>query len=100
MKPEPARYSGILVITSPAHVDTCRRHLEELAGVEVHHWHLESGRIVIVHESDSVTDQEERLIEIRSVPHVILAEPVYHYVDTDPSADESAAGRNPQEQGR
>lgn len=100
MKPESARYSGILVVTSPANVDACRRHLEGLAGVEVHHWHHESGRIVIVHESDSVTDQEQRLVEMRSLPHVILAEPVYHYVDTDPSADDSAADRHPQEQVR
>jgi nitrate reductase NapAB chaperone NapD len=100
MKPESARYSGILVVTAPAHVDACRRALEELRGVEVHHWHGESGRIVVVHESDSVTEQEERLAEMRSLPHVALAEPVYHYVDTDPTADDSAADGPPEEQVR
>jgi len=93
-------YSGILVVVPPLHLDDCRRALDDLPGVEVHHCHAESGRIVVVHESASLEEQEERLLQIRALPNVILAELVYHYLDSEPAAAEPVAARDPQEHGR
>lgn len=91
-------YSGVLVVVPPSHLDECRRALEELSGVEVHHCHAESGRIVVVHESAGLEEQEERLLQIRAIPRVILAELVYHYLDTETVAAEPVV--DPQEHGR
>jgi len=95
-----AHYSGILVVVPPSHIDDCRRALDDLPGVEVHHCHAESGRIVVVHESTNLKEQEERLLQMRALPHVILAEPVYHYLDSEPAAAETVAARDSQERGR
>ena len=91
-------YSGVLVVVPPDHLDECRRTLDQLPGVEVHHCHAESGRIVVVHESASLEEQEERLFQIRALPRVALAELVYHYHDketvaTEPVADSQEHGR-------
>ena len=93
-------YSGILVVVPPSHFDDCRRALDDLPGVEVHHCHAESGRIVVVHESASLEEQEERLLQIRALPNVALAELVYHYLDSESAAAESVTARDPQEHGR
>jgi nitrate reductase NapD len=84
-------YSGVLVVVPPDHLDECRRTLDELPGVEVHHCHAESGRIVIVHESASLEEQEERLLQIRALPRVMLAELVYHYLDKETAATQPVA---------
>jgi len=93
-------YSGILVVVPPSHFDDCRRALDDLPGVEVHHCHAESGRIVVVHESASLEEQEQRLLQIRALPNVALAELVYHYLDSESAAAGPVADRDPQEHGR
>jgi nitrate reductase NapD len=100
MKETSTHYSGILVVAPPIHFDECRRALDDLPGVEVHHGHAESGRIVVVHESASLEEQEERLLQIRALPNVVLAELVYHYLDSEPAAAETAVAPDPQEHGR
>jgi nitrate reductase NapAB chaperone NapD len=75
-------YSGVVIQTTPARVDDCARALDALSGVEVHYRHPGSGRIIAVLESETREGQEERLVRVQSVPGVILAELVYHYVDS------------------
>jgi nitrate reductase NapAB chaperone NapD len=93
-------YSGILVVVPPIHLDDCRRALDDLPGVEVHHVHAESGRIVVVHESASLKEQEERLLQMRALRHVMLAEPVYHYLDSEPADADPATAPDSQERSR
>lgn len=85
-------YSGVLVVVPPDRLDECRLALDELPGVEVHHCHLSSGRIVVVHESASLEEQEERLLQIRALPGVMLAELVYHYLDEETAAAAPVVG--------
>ncbi len=79
----PVQYSGILVITRPSDFESCVRELEALDGIEVHHRDPESGRIIVVQEGSTPEEHENKLIGIRGLPHVILAELVYHLVDSD-----------------
>ena len=50
-------------------------------GVEVHHQDAASGKLVITLEAPSVEMSVEMLRSIRTVSGVLLAEPVYHYLD-------------------
>ena len=76
------QYSGILVRLRPEAFDEGLAALSVLEDVEVHHREPETGRVVVVVESEALAGQEEALHRIRAVPGVVLAEPVYHY---DPS---------------
>ena len=73
------QYSGILVRLRPDDWDTGRRRLAALPDIEVHHEEAETGRIIVVVESDGLSGHENALKAIRDLPGVILAEPVYHY---------------------
>ncbi len=75
------RYSGILIRIPPDEIDECLPALGSLPGVEVHYCHRKSGRVVAVQECRSTESQEEALQRIRSLPRVLTAELVYHFVD-------------------
>jgi len=87
-------YSGILVVTSPDRTDECVRSLDALRDIEVHHRQSETGRIIVVQESETLAAQEDRLLEIRRQPHVILAELVYHYRETNGNTDGQSVDSN------
>jgi len=89
---EPAHYWGVVVIVPPDRVEPCARDLGALAGVEVYHRHPESGRIVVVLEGRAVEEHLETLRRIQAVPDVLVAAPVYHYVDATPEVAKVAAG--------
>lgn len=72
--------SGVLVVTRRESVDRCRRELEALPGVEVHHADAASGRLIVVLESRASEGQEERLRAIQALPTVQLAALVEHRV--------------------
>jgi nitrate reductase NapAB chaperone NapD len=78
---EPAHYSGVVVIVPPDRVETCALDLDALAGVEVYHRHRERGRIVVVLEGRTAEEHLEILRRIHAVPDVLMAAPVYHYVE-------------------
>ena len=84
-------YSGVLVVTRDDALSVCAEAVDALDGVEVHMRHPESARLVAVLEGDSVAGQEERLQQIRSIPGVMLASLVYHYVDENPGVGPEAA---------
>jgi nitrate reductase NapAB chaperone NapD len=78
--------SGILVLADPDEMAECRRDLESLPGVEVHHAHPPSGRMIAVLESTTLAGQEEGLRQIQEMPSVRLAALVEHRVDADDNA--------------
>jgi nitrate reductase NapD len=70
--------SGILVVVPPEYVDASIGTLGHLNGVEVHQCDTETGRIVVTQEAETVQAEVDGLKRIKALPHVILAEMVYH----------------------
>ncbi|NIM00476.1 MAG: nitrate reductase formation protein NapD [Acidobacteria bacterium] len=87
--PLPAHYSGVVIIVPPDRIERCARDIDALSGVEVHYRHPESGRIVVVLEGRNADEHLEMLRTIQAVPGVLVAAPVYHYVDEDPDQEEA-----------
>lgn len=88
--------SGILVVAQPQWLQGVIEALEAQPGIEVHQVDDATGRIVVVQEADGVDAEAEGLERIRALPHVVLAQMVYHYFADDPSIDAfiSGAGRS------
>jgi nitrate reductase NapAB chaperone NapD len=76
-------YSGILVVVDPIEVKSSMDELAELPGVEVHYCEPESGRIIVVQETDTLLAQEEGLRSIQALPRVKMAALVEHRVDRE-----------------
>ena len=75
--------SGILVVAKPDHLPQVLNDLGDLDGVEVHQVDADGGRIVIVQEADDIRAEMAGLRQIKTLPHVIMAEMVYHYIADD-----------------
>ncbi len=71
--------SAILVVTRPEEIDRACEVLEERPGVEVHHVHRETGRLIITQEAETIDDEVDGLGRIQELPFVILAEMVEHH---------------------
>lgn len=78
--------SGILVVAKPEWLAEVVAGLEALPGAEVHQTDPHSGRIVVVQEADDIRAEVEALKRIKALPHVVLAEMVYHYIAEDDTA--------------
>jgi nitrate reductase NapD len=76
--------SGILVVTTPEHIQAVSAQLQELDGIDVHYIDAETGRIVITQEAGTISAEVEGLKRIRALPHIILAEMSCHYFEEDP----------------
>ena len=87
--------SGILVVVSPEHIDSTIAMLNSLPGVEVHHQDSATGRIVVTQEGESVAAEVEGLKRIKALPHVVVAEMVYHYFEADEEMDALEGLRTP-----
>ncbi len=74
-------YSGIVVVTRPLLVGDCQRELERLPGVEVHYCEPQTGRLVVVQETQSAEEQEIGLRRIQALPGVATAALVEHRID-------------------
>lgn len=81
--------SGILVVASPEHQGWVVETLNGLEGVEVHQVDEETGRIIAVQEAADIHAEIESLKRIKALPHVIMAEMVYHYIADDKQAYEA-----------
>jgi nitrate reductase NapD len=81
--------SGVLVVVPAADTAAAVEALGALPGVEVHHTHPETGRIVVTVEAETVPDEVEALQRIKALPGVVLAEMVYHNFEEDPEIIES-----------
>jgi periplasmic nitrate reductase NapD len=73
--------SGIAVMCQPQHVLGVVEALNALEGVEVHQYDDEKGKIVVVQEATDVKSEVEGLKQIKALPHVTVAELVYHYFE-------------------
>lgn len=63
-------FSAILVLSPPEHFSRCLEALAVLPGVEIHHTDQESGRAIVVQESETLQGQEESLRRIQCLPAV------------------------------
>jgi periplasmic nitrate reductase NapD len=75
--------SGILVVVPPEYIDSMIDRLDQLDGIDVHHRDDSTGRIVITQEAEHIRDEVDGLKRIKALPHVILAEMVYHCFEED-----------------
>ncbi len=75
--------SGILVVVPPEHVAASIETLDHLNGIEVHHCDTETGRIIVTQEAETIQAEVDGLKRIKALPHVILAEMVYHCFEED-----------------
>lgn len=80
---EAMNLSGILVIAKPQWQADVVQALNGLEGVEVHQVDEAAGRIVAVQEAADIHAEIEGLKRIKAVPHVVMAEMVYHYIADD-----------------
>ncbi|MGD2137840.1 MAG: chaperone NapD [Gammaproteobacteria bacterium] len=81
--------SGILVIVPTRHVTASIETLGRMEGVDVHHCDPETGRIVVTQEAETVPAEVNGLKRIKGMPHVILAEMVYHCFEEDSDPTEN-----------
>ena len=79
-------YSGLLVITLPGRLDDTIEALEGRAGITVSIRDPDGIRMIVVLEAASRDHLEELHQQVTSLPGVVTALPVVHYVD-DPSRD-------------
>lgn len=75
--------SGILVVVKPETQGQVVAALNALGGVEVHQVDAATGRIVVVQEAEDIHAEIEGIKRIKALPHVIMAEMVYHYLAED-----------------
>jgi len=81
--------SGILVLATPEWRGQVVESLNALEGVEVHQVDEATGRIVAVQEAADIHAEIEGVKRIKALPHVIMAEMVYHYIADDKRTYES-----------
>lgn len=79
--------SGIYVVAKPEWLAGVVAELEALPGVEVHQVDEATGRIVVVQEAADVQAEADGFERIQKLPHVLLAQMVYHYFADDPNID-------------
>jgi nitrate reductase NapD len=75
--------SGILVVVSPEYIDSTVAALHSLPGVDVHQQDAATGRIIVTQEGETIEAEVEGLKRIKALPHVLVAEMVYHYFEED-----------------
>ncbi len=75
--------SGILVVAQPDWQAQVVSALNALEGVDVHQVDEATGRIIAVQEAEDIRSEIDGLKRIKALPHVIMAEMVYHYLAED-----------------
>ncbi len=75
--------SGILVVSKPEWVSQVVADLAAQDGIEVHQTDPESGRIIVVQEAADIHAEIEGVKRIKAMPHVVMADMVYHYFAED-----------------
>lgn len=90
--------SGVLVVAKPQWLDQVVEALNALSGVEVHQVDEETGRVIAVLEAEDIRAEIARLKEIKALPHVLVAEMVYHYLAEDPNTYDSMPAELAEEQ--
>lgn len=85
-------YSGVLVVVPRSQIDEMAARIQALPGTEVRYSYPESGRLIVVQETDTVEEQQEGLRRLKALPGVVMAEAVYHHVDTEGEPSECPPG--------
>lgn len=75
--------SSILVYSAPTHIDTVNAALTSLPGLEVHYQCRDTGKMVVIQEHQDGVSEKDGLNNIKTLPHVLAAEMVYHYLESD-----------------
>jgi nitrate reductase NapD len=75
--------SGILVVADRSRQTEVIATLNAMAGVDVHHIDEPTGRLIAVQEAEDINAEVEGLRRIKALPHVVMAEMVYHYIAED-----------------
>ena len=75
--------SGILVVATPEWQADAVEAIAALDGIEVHQVDPPSGRIIVVQEAEDIHAEIEGVRRIKAIPHVVMAEMVYHYIADD-----------------
>jgi nitrate reductase NapAB chaperone NapD len=90
-------YSGIIVSCNPTSIEACAVDLRQHPGVDVYMSDPDTGRIVVVLETETLPQQEDGLRAIQNLPHVRAADLVYHHFGDadDVDADWHRAPTNP-----
>lgn len=78
-------YSGVLIRAEPDLLDTCLERVATVPGVDVQFVYPQSGRAIAVLESETLEAQQETLRTVQRLPHVVVAELVYHRILDDAS---------------
>ena len=76
--------SGVLVVAPADRLDAVGGALSLIAGVDVHHVHAETGRLVATIEAETVDEEVQILRRIKTLDGVILAEMVHHHFEDNP----------------
>jgi len=82
-------YSGILVMVPRSQIDEMVERIQDLPGVEVRYTYPESGRLIVIQETETVEGQQEGLRRLKALPGVVMAEAVYHHVDREEEGAEA-----------
>jgi len=72
--------SSMVVLANPSGLQSVKYNIENLHGVEIH-GESESGKLVIVLESDSQTHTTDVIEKINNFEHVLSTSLVYHQID-------------------
>lgn len=75
--------SGILVVADRDWQTEVISALGALPGVDIHQVDETSGRLIAVQEAADIHAEIEGLRRIKALPHVVMAEMVYHYLAED-----------------
>lgn len=81
--------SGIVVQAAREHLDSVLDAVGALPGVEIHHVERDAGRAVATIEAEDTEAEMVMLKTIQDLPHVAMAELVYHYFE-DETAEAAA----------
>ena len=76
-------YSGILVVVPRSQIDETSALIQDLPGIEVRYTYADSGRLIVIQETETLEEQQEGLRRLKALPGVVMAEAVYHHVDRD-----------------
>ena len=72
--------SSMIVLASPNGLQSVKNAIETLHGVEIHA-ESDSGKLVVVLESDSQTYTTDVIDKINNFEHVLSTSLVYHQID-------------------
>ncbi len=75
--------SGILVVAKLERQAAVVEALAGLAGIEVHQVDEASGRIIVIQEAEDIHAEIDGVKRIKALPHVVMADMVYHYIADD-----------------